>query len=122
MGCKAEGAAQGYTLLGGLVLIIFALNDIIGGLNQILAGNFDGVITLVLGIALLLMAILAFDACGFVYWMIHRNGLLLFVIGLVAIILVGRGLSFDPIGWLMNVGTLAGLMILLAGILIITKS
>jgi hypothetical protein len=122
MGCKAEGAAQGYTVLGGIVLLILALNDLRNGISQALGGSFDGTITVVLAIVLILLVVLSFDACGFTHITLHRrSGLLLAIFGLVAIIIVIRGLSFDIIGWLMNVGTLAGFMILVAGILIMVN-
>ncbi len=121
MGCKAEGAAQGYTVLGGIVLFIYALNMLIASVNGVLGGNFESLIDFVLGIALLLMTLLSFDACGFVYWKVNRSGPLLALFGLIAIFIVGRGISFDIIGWIMNLGTLAGFMIVLAGILLIFK-
>ncbi|MHA1772246.1 MAG: hypothetical protein ACTSYL_00885 [Candidatus Thorarchaeota archaeon] len=122
MGCKAEGAAQGYTVLGSIILFLFALQMIIGGLNGAIGGDFASVIDVVLGIALFLMAILALDACGFIYWKVQRSGLLLAIFGLVSIFIVGRGLSFNILSWLMNIGMLAGLMFLIAGLLIILKS
>ncbi|NWF95110.1 MAG: hypothetical protein HXY34_03120 [Candidatus Thorarchaeota archaeon] len=121
MGTKAEGAAQGYTVLGAIVLIILGLNMTIQGLNAAAGSDFNGVVTAVLGIVLIVMAVLSLDACGFIYWKIRRNGLLLAIFGFISIVIVIRGLSFDIIGWLMNVGTLAGLMIMIAGILIMTK-
>ncbi|MFQ5832104.1 MAG: hypothetical protein ACE5H4_05350 [Candidatus Thorarchaeota archaeon] len=122
MGCKAEGAAQGFTLLGALVLLVYALQMLIGGINQALGGDFEGVIETVLAITLILIAVLSVDASGYVYWRVARNGILLAVFGFIAIVIVLRNVSFDVIGWLMNAGTLAGLMILIAGILVITKS
>ncbi len=122
MGCKAEGAAQGFTLLGALVLLVYALQMLIGGINQALGGDFEGVIETVLAITLILIAVLSVDASGYVYWRIARNGILLAVFGFIAIAIVLRNVSFDVIGWLMNAGTLAGLMILIAGILVITRS
>jgi hypothetical protein len=121
MGCKAEGAAQGYTVLGGIVLLIFAIGYLNTGINDALHGSFDGTITVVLAIVLILLVILSFDACGFTHFMLHRSGLLLAVFGLVAIFIIGRGINFNIISWLMNLGTLAGLMILLAGILIMVN-
>ena len=122
MGCKAEGAAQGYTVLGGIVLALFAIMQmIIPGLNGAMGGNLDALIDVVLGIVIILMAILAFDACGFINWKLQRSGALLALIGFIAIIIVGRGLSFDILSWLMNLGTLAGFMILIAGLLILLK-
>ncbi len=123
MGCKAEGAAQGYTLLGAIILILFAFFSLlIPGVNGVIGGNFESVIDIVIGIALILMAILSLDACGFIYWKIQRSGLLLAIFGLVSIFIVGRGLNFDILSWLLNIGMLAGLMILIAGILLLTKS
>ncbi len=119
MGCKAVGAAQGYTVLGGLVLLLYGIQWLINGLNGVLGGIFEALIDVVLAIALLLMVLLAFDACGFVNWKIQRSGILLALIGFISIILVVRTLTFDILGWLNNLGTLAGLMILLAGILLI---
>jgi hypothetical protein len=46
---------------------------------------------------------------------------LLAVFGLVAIFIIGRGINFNILSWLMNLGTLAGMMILLAGILIMVN-
>ncbi len=122
MGCKAEGAAQGYTVLGSIILFLFALQMISSGLNGVLGGDFNSVIDVVLGITLVLMAVLALDACGFIYWKVQRSGLLLAIFGLVSIFIIGRGLNFDILSWLTNIGMLAGLMFLIAGILLITKS
>ncbi len=121
MGCKAEGAAQGYTVLGGIVLLVISIQMMIASVNGVISGNFDALVDFVLGIALLLMVLLSFDACGFIYWKMQRSGPLLALFGLVAIFIVGRGISFDIIMWIMNLGTLAGFMILLAGILLIIK-
>jgi hypothetical protein len=118
MGCKAEGAAQGYTVLGGIVLLIFAIDMLRAGVNDALGGNFEGTITVVLAIILILIVALSFDACGFTHFKLGRSGLLLAVFGFIAIVIIGRGLNFNLLGWLMNVGTLAGFMILLAGLLI----
>ncbi|MHA2377897.1 MAG: hypothetical protein ACXADS_01330 [Candidatus Thorarchaeota archaeon] len=122
MGCKAEGAAQGFTLLGALVLLVYAFQMLIGGANLALSGVFEGVIETALAITLILIVVLAVDASGYVDWRIAKNGGLLAVFGFIAIMVVLRHVSFDVIGWLMNAGTLAGLMILVAGILVITKS
>lgn len=122
MGCKAEGAAQGFTLLGALVLLIFALQMLIGGLNSAIGGSLEGTIDVLLAILLIILSILAVDACGFVHWKVSKSGVTLAVVGFVAIIVVLRNVSFDILGWLMNVGTLAGLMILIAGVLLITRS
>ena len=123
MGAKAEGAAQGFTLLGAIVLVVFALFQLlIPGVNAALGGSFDGVINAVLGIALLLMALLGIDACGFIYWKIRRSGAMLALFGFLSIVIVGRGLNFDILSWLQNIGMFAGLMLLIAGILILTRS
>jgi hypothetical protein len=123
MGAKAEGAAQGYTVMGGIVLMIFAIFQmLIPGINGALGGNFDNVLDVVLGIGLILMVLLSFDACGFVQWKVQRSGLLLAIFGFVSIVIVGRGLSFDILQWLQNIGMLAGLMILIAGVLIMLKT
>lgn len=121
MGCKAEGAAQGYTVLGGIVLLVISIQMMIASVNGVIGGNFDALVDFVLGIALLLMVALSFDACGFIHWKVQRSGPLLALFGLVAIFIVGRGISFDIIMWITNLGSLAGFMILLAGILLIIK-
>ena len=120
-GCKAEGAAQGYTLLGGIVLMILAIQMIIGGVNGVQNGNADQLIDVLLAIALIIMVLLSFDACGFVYWKIRRSGILLALFGIISIFIVVRGLTFDIIGWLTNIGTLAGFMILIAGLLLLLR-
>ncbi|MHA2067632.1 MAG: hypothetical protein ACXABY_24985 [Candidatus Thorarchaeota archaeon] len=121
MGCKAEGAAQGFTLLGALVLIVYAIQQLIGAINGAAGGSLDAVVDLLLAILLILIAVLAVDACGFVHWKVAKSGVALAIFGFIAIMIVLRNLSFDIIGWLMNVGTLAGLMILIAGVLLITR-
>ncbi len=121
MGCKAEGAAQGYTVLGGIVLLLFSINMLIASVNGVIGGDFNALIDFVLGIALLLMTLLSFDACGFIHWKVQRSGALLTLFGLIAIFIVGRGISFNILAWLMSLGTLAGLMIVLAGLLLILK-
>jgi hypothetical protein len=68
MGCKADGAAQGYTILGGIVLAYFAIQMIIGGLNTFSGGDINGLVVLIQGIALILMVVLSFDASGYVSW------------------------------------------------------
>ncbi|MFX1368402.1 MAG: hypothetical protein ACFFAY_07380 [Promethearchaeota archaeon] len=122
MGLKAEGAAQGFTVLGGLVLAIIGLQMLVGGANSFSGGNAEGLIDLLIAIALLLMVILSYDACGFIDWKIKKSGPLLALFGLFSIFIVLRHVSFDIVGWLLNAGTLAGLMILIAGILIVTKT
>jgi hypothetical protein len=121
MGCKAEGAAQGYTVLGGIVLLVLAFGQLITSVEGVIGGNFESLIDFVLAIALLLMALLAFDACGFIHWKISRSGPLLALFGFLAIIIVVRGLTFAIIEWLTNIGTLAGFMIMIAGFLLIFK-
>lgn len=121
MGCKAEGAAQGYTVLGGIVLGIYAIQFLINGFNQLTADAGNAMIDIILAIALLLMVILAFDASGFITWKVRRNGLLLALFGFIAIIIVQRGVAFDIIVLLTSIGTLAGLMIMLAGLLVMFK-
>jgi len=111
MGCKAEGAAQGYTVLGGIVLLVYALQRIAGGLNA----PYD-IVEIFLGIAVIIMVVLAFDASGFVTWKVRRSGALLALFGFF-IILIVSGLNLDILSWIMSLPTLAGFMILLAGIL-----
>jgi hypothetical protein len=122
MGAKAEGAAQGYTVLGGIVLILLAFQMLINGFNGALGGNIENILDVVLGIGLILMVLLSLDACGFVQWKVQRSGLLLAIFGFVSIVIVGRGLSFNILLWLQDIGMLAGLMILIAGLLIMLKT
>ena len=117
MGCKADGAAQGYTVLGGIVLAYFAIQMIIGGLNTFSGGDINGLVVLIQGIALVLMVVLSFGASGFVSWKVGKSGALLALFGFLSIIIVVGNLTFDVIGWLTNIGTLAGFMNLLAGLL-----
>ncbi|MHA1576942.1 MAG: hypothetical protein ACTSU3_06240 [Candidatus Thorarchaeota archaeon] len=121
MGIKAEGAAQGYTLLGGIVLAIQAIQMLMAGINGAIGGDIDSLINVLLAIALLLMVLLSFDACGFVYWKIRKSGILLAVFGLVAIFIIARGVSFDIMILLTNIAGLAALMLLLAGLLLIFR-
>jgi hypothetical protein len=123
LGCKAEGAAQGYTVLGGIVLLLYALQRIINNVNSPGPGTVEGLIQILLGIVLILVVILAFDACGFIYWKLNRSGLLLALFGFIAILIVSwPGITLDPIAWLQSLDTLAGFMILLGGILLIARS
>ncbi len=123
MGCKAEGAAQGYTVLGGLVLLIYALLRIYNAMNSPGPGTVEGLIEIFLGIVLIVIAALAFDACGFITWKVQKSGLVLAVIGFIAIVIVSYpGITLDPIAWMMSLDTLAGFMILLAGLLLIIRS
>ena len=112
MGCKAEGAAQGYTVLGGIVLLVYSLNRIVAGIN------IPDIVELFLGIAVIIMVVLAFDASGFVTWKVRRSGALLALFGFF-IILIVSGLNFDILSWIMTLPTLAGSMLILAGILML---
>ena len=115
MGCKAEGAAQGYTVLGGIVLLVYALQRIMGGIN-----NANDLIEILLGIAIIILVVLAFDASGFVTCKVRRSGMLLALFGLFLILIVSYpGITLDIIAWLSSLPTLAGTMILLAGILLL---
>ncbi|TFG98824.1 hypothetical protein E4H12_04865 [Candidatus Thorarchaeota archaeon] len=120
MGCKAEGAAQGYTVLGGIVLLIYAIQRIFAGSGNI--GTLQGLIEVFLGIAVIIMVVLAFDASGFVTWKVKRSGLLLALFGIFIILIVSYpGITIDPIALLSSLPTLAGFMIFLAGVLIVVK-
>ena len=122
MGLKAEGAAQGFTVLGGLVLAVIGLQMLMGGINAFLGGSAEALIDVLVSIALLIMVALSYDACGFINWKVQKSGALLAVFGLFSIFIVLRNVSFDLVGWLLNAGTLAGFMILIAGILIVAKT
>jgi hypothetical protein len=123
LGCKAEGAAQGYTVLGGIVLILYALRRIINNINSPGPGTLEGLMQILLGVVLIIVVALAFDACGFIHWKVNRSGILLALFGFIAILIVSwPGITLDPIAWLQSLDTLAGFMILLAGILLIAKS
>lgn len=122
MGCKAEGAAQGYTVLGGIVLLIYAITEIINNINSSGFGSIGSLIEILLDIVLIIIVILAFDACGSISWKVAKSGLLLTLFGLIAIIIVSWPFtSFNPIDWLRSLPTLAGLMILLGGILLLLR-
>jgi len=112
MGCKAEGAAQGYTVLGGIVLLVYSLTRIVAGINT------PDIIELFLGIAVILMVVLAFDASGFVTWKLKRSGALLALFGFF-IILIVSGLNLDILSWIMGLPTLCAFMLILAGILML---
>ena len=113
MGCKAEGAAQGYTVLGGIVLLIYAIQRIMSGINSP-----QDIIEIFLGIAVIILVVLAFDASGFVTWKVRRSGLLLALFGFFLIVIVSYpGITLDIIAWLSSLPTLAGLMILVGGLL-----
>ena len=117
MGCKAEGAAQGYTVLGGIVLLIYAIQRIFAGVNAP-----QDIVEIFLGVAIIIMVVLAFDASGFVTWKVKRSGLLLALFGFFIILIVSYpGITIDPIAWLSGLPTLAGLMILIGGLLIAVK-
>ena len=116
MGCKAEGAAQGYTVLGGIVLLIYAIQRIFAASGGL--GTVDGLIEVFLGIVIIIMVALAFDASGFITWKVRRSGLLLALFGFI-IILIVSGLSLDILAWISGLQSLAGFMILLAGILML---
>lgn len=116
MGLRADGAAQGYTILGGIVLIISALGRINAGLQG--GGSTTALMQLVLGIVLLIITILAFDASGLVKLTLSKSGLLLALLGFIAILIVSYpGITLDIITWLRSLETLAGFMLLLAGII-----
>ncbi len=120
MGCRAEGAAQGYIVLGGIVLFIMGLQMIIGSLQGTI--DMNSLLEIVLGIVLILMVVLAFDASGFVSWKVGKSGVLVFIFGLVCIFIVSRNILLNPLLWLMSLGTLAGFMILLGGLLLIFRN
>ena len=116
MGCKAEGAAQGYTILGGLVLLVYAIQRIYNAMIGSGPGDPDGLIAILLGIVLIVVVALAFDACGFISWKVSKSGALLALFGFIAIVVVSYGrITIDPIAWMMSLDTLAGFMILLGG-------
>ena len=121
MGAKAEGAAQGFTVLGGIVLLIFAIESIFSASGGL--GTLEGLVNVFLGIVVIIMVILAFDASGYVTWKLKRSGILVAIIGFLIIVIVSYGtITIDPIAWLRSAQTLAGFMILLAGILIMVKT
>lgn len=123
MGCKAEGAAQGYTVLGGIVLLIYAIRRIINNINMSGPNTGESIIQIILGIVLIIIVALAFDACGFISWKVAKSGMLLALFGLVAIVLVSWPFtSLNPITWLESLETLAGFMILLGGLLLLLRS
>ena len=119
MGLKAEGAAQGYTVLGGLVLLIYSIFRIYNAAMGPGPGTLEGLMEILLSIVMIIVVVLAFDACGFIYWKIKRSGVLLALFGLIAIVIVSYpGFSFDIIAWMMRLETLVGFMILLGGLLL----
>ncbi|MGY5863812.1 MAG: hypothetical protein RTV41_04365 [Candidatus Thorarchaeota archaeon] len=122
MGLKAEGAAQGYTVLGGLVLLVYAIQRIYNNMNNPGPGTTEGLIQILLGVVIIIVVALAFDACGFISWKVQKSGLLLTVFGFIAIAVVSYpGITIDPIAWMMRLDTLAGLMILLGGLLLLFR-
>jgi len=122
MGCKAEGAAQGYTVLGGLVLLVYALNRIYMAMLSPGPGTIEGIIEILLGIVIIVMVALAFDACGFISWKVQKSGALLSLFGFIIILIVSYpAITLDPIAWLRSLYTLAGLMILLGGLLLVFR-
>ena len=74
--------------------MIYALQRIVGGLNA----PYD-IIEVILGIAVIIMVVLAFDASGFVTWKVRRSGVLLALFGFF-IILIVSGLSLDIFAWI----------------------
>ena len=123
MGCKAEGAAQGFTVLGGIVLIIYSLQRIINNMNSPGPGTVEGLMQIILGFIVLVLVALAFDASGFTHWKLHRSGLVLALLGFVIILIVSwPGITLDPLAWLQSLDTLAGFMILLGGLLLAVRS
>jgi hypothetical protein len=119
VGCKALGASQGYTVLGGIVLLVYAIQRIYNAMIGPGPGTTDGLIAILLGIVLIIIVALAFDASGFVTWKVSKSAILLTVFGLIAIAIVSYpGFILDPIAWLMRLDTLAGFMIVLGGLLL----
>jgi len=122
MGLKAEGAAQGYTVLGGIVLLVYAFVRIYRAMIYPGIETLDGIIEVLLAIVLIVMVALAFDACGFISWKVQKSGALLSLFGLIIILIVSYpAITFDPIAWLRSLYTLAGLMILLGGLLLVFR-
>ncbi len=121
MGCQAEGAAKGYTALGGLVLFLYAIQALITNINGMIGGDLNSLINAILAIVLILLVILSFDAAGFLHWKLHRSGVALFIFGLFIIFILLRNFSLDILGWLMSLDTLCGFMIVLAGLLLILR-
>ena len=118
MGCKALGASQGYTVLGGLVLLVYAIQRIYNAMIGPGPGTTDGLIAILLGVVLIIIVALAFDASGFISWKVSKSAILLTLFGLIAIAIVSYpGITLDPIAWMMSLDTLAGLMLVLGGLL-----
>jgi hypothetical protein len=115
---KAEGASDAYSVLGSLVLLLFAWTQlIIPGYYQVLGGIPNGVFTLILGLILLAVTIIAFIASEVVRWTIPRSSLVLIIFGFAALFITLQGLNFDLLAWLSNVGALGSLMLILSGFL-----
>ncbi len=122
MGCKPELAAQDYTVLGGLFLLVYAIQRIYNAMMGPGPGTTDGLIANFLGVILIVIVALAFDACGFISWKVQKSAVLLPLFGFIAIVIVSfPGITLDPIAWMMSLDTLAGLMILLGGLLLFKK-
>ncbi|MFW9927439.1 MAG: hypothetical protein ACFFDM_11860, partial [Candidatus Thorarchaeota archaeon] len=108
MGLKAVGAAQGFTVLGGLVLLVYAFERIYQAMITSGPGTIEGLIEILLGIVIIVMVVLAFDACGFVSWKVQKSGALLCIFGFIIILIVSfPGITLDPIAWLRSLYTLA---------------
>ena len=93
MGCKAEGAAQGFTVLGGLVLLVSAFERIYMAMIGPSPGSLEGLIQIFLGIAIIVLVSLAFDACGFISWKVQKSGALLSLFGFIIILIVSLSLE-----------------------------
>jgi len=115
---KAAGAADGFTILGALVLFLFAWTQmIIPGYYLAIAGNLNGTVTLILGIVLFVITIISVVASGLVRWVIPRSGLLLLIFGFIALVITLQGLNFDLLTWLSHVGAVGSVMLMIAGVL-----
>ena len=115
---KAQGAADGFTILGALILFLFAWAQmIVPGFYLSAGGNISGIVTLILGIVLVVITVFAVIASGFVRWRIPRSGLLLLIFGFVALVITLQGLNFDLLTWLSHVGALGSVMLMIAGVL-----
>jgi hypothetical protein len=94
---------------------------LIGGIDGAIGGDLNALIDIILALVLILMVILSFDAAGFLHWKLHKSGVALAIFGLFSIFIVVRNINFDILAWLTNIGTLAGLMIFLGGLLLILR-
>jgi hypothetical protein len=119
MGCKALGASQGYTVLGGLVLLVYAIQRIYAAMIGPGPGTTTGLVEILLGIIMIIIVALAFDASGFISWKVSKSAALLTLFGFIALIVASYPgfLTFDPIAWMMSLDTLAAFMIVLGGLL-----